>query len=353
VILSAHAVPASARSGGLINGGTALLEGVTSLLANPAILNRYCTLKESKAGFAYSYGRGSVFSDHIMTAAAAYSVSPQLTLGGLYRFLRQDEERYQNDFVLSASGRLFDRSIDRGPVDIGINARLEDTNWEMRDLARPATRTFRKDSVWTPTDTSFGRLPRNRMWEERRLSFDVGLYQHQFTDKLDFGLTFHDLIGYRWRQHMPVYGSVSREEIDSIAGDTTRIDSSFYTIDDGRDWIHSYHKRVSIGMLYHVRVVDGAALVQIPAQFDLLGVFDRGSDTHFTFRTGLEVWLRDSYCLRFGYARAPRIYPHDAATKEYDNDHIFGGGGSVLLDRFGIDLYVYGDEWGLGATMTL
>lgn len=355
VVLSAHSVPAGARTGGLINAGAAVLEGLTGLLVNPAIPNRYYSAKENKVGFAYSYGRGGVFSDHIMTAGAAYSFSPELTVAGMYRLLRQDEKRHQNDFVLNASGRMFDKSIDRGAVDIGINLRLEDMRWERRGLR--STRTTHGwndlDSAWQVDTVTHGDLERTMDWEERRLLLDVGLYQRQFTDKLDFGVTFHNVLGYRWRRGYPEIRGTRDYQFGTDSTDTTAIiDSSFYIeTPAGRDWIEPYYKRLSIGMLYHTYVVDGKALVQIPLQLELIGFMDRGADTHLTFRTGLEVWLRDSYCLRFGYARAPRTFPANASTTEYENDNIFGGGGGILLDRFGINLYVYGEEWGLGGTV--
>ncbi|MBD3314981.1 MAG: hypothetical protein GF344_04285 [Chitinivibrionales bacterium] len=357
VILSAHSVPASARSGGLLNAGAAMLDGVAGILANPAVPTRYFITNENTLGFTYSYGRGAVFSDHIITAGSLYSLNPQLTVGGMYRLLRQDENRYQNELIINASGRMFQRTVERGPVDLGINARLEDMKWELRDLTKP-TRvryTATKDNTWEADDTTYGTIPSNTMWEERRILFDLGLYQRQFTETLDFGITFHNLFGYQWRKHKPLYECVSRRNVDSSGvkpNDTTRIDSCYYLEDDGGRQIDPYYKRMSIGMLYHVRVVDGKALVQVPLQAEFIGIFDRSEDTHFIFRTGLEVWFRDSYCLRFGYARAPRQFPSDAGIKSYENDNIVGGGGGILLERFGIDLYVYGDEWGLATTVS-
>ncbi len=358
ILLAAEHVQANTRSAGLAGAGVAIAEGIASAQYNPAALHSYNVINNTTVTAALSYASGEpTFSRHGLSAGIGTCVTDILSCGLLYRYLRPESEDNQiNQILLNVSGRLFDRSISHGIVNLGINVRYEKLAWAPRGF--DTLFTTRTIDTATARDT-FSLWNNAGELERRRLAFDLGFYQDNVGEGLDFGLTLHNLVGYTWTKERP---TARHSRWDSLAisltalndSDTVMTVDSNYYVDERSEynnWILGHNRRVSVGFAFHKEVLEDKALIYLPFDFEIFNLFDLDEHTRLAFRTGLEVWIKDKYCLRFGYARAPEVYPADPG--DIENANIFSGGAGVRLSSFGVDLYIRRSAWGLGGTFAL
>lgn len=349
----------NARMASFAGAGLAVPEGITSVIRNPSLFHAYSRENAYRLSGAVSYGRDSLFSQHMLDAGVAYFSGEPVSVGFLYRYLRAAENRDFSQFTLTFAGQMFEGDVEQGSVDIGLNFRYEITDWHspVTDTLWTIFREYDSTSNWdySITDTgSFSYTPIEQR-EVRRAALDVGFYQKKISEKLDFGVTFHNILGYQWDTWSPTVRNfsdalgadtldVARDTlIDSIVASPVR-DTFYYDTsqEENSGWLTGEEKRVSVGILYTTMILDGTAQLRIPLDLELPGIFSR---TFFvSLRTGLELCFAEKYSLRFGYARAPRQV---ILNGELENANIFAGGGGLTFRPVTVDLYLRKKAWGL------
>jgi|GEM_PF-1221243 len=356
ILCAAEHVPANARAAGTSGSGVAIPEGVSCVLLNPSLLHSYNMQNSITSAASVAYATGEpVFSRHNVSAAAGVCVSEALSCGVLYRMLKPDRiENIDNQVVLNISGRLFDKSLDRGMVNFGVNARYEklkcatgpfDTLYSVRSnlVVQPHTDSMLAVSTWN-----------DGFVQRRRLAFDVGFFQDNIGEGIDFGVTLHNLIGYSWVIEEP--SIVTSDSVDTIMSAPGRIDtlaviqSSYYAESSTQytNWQQKHNRRMTIGFAFHKEVLRDKAIIYLPIDWEIFNLFDFNTRHHFAFRTGLEVWITGKYCLRFGYARAPEAWPPEPG--DLKNANIFSGGAGVRASSFGLDFYIRQSAFGIGGS---
>jgi hypothetical protein len=247
-------------------------------------------------------------------------------------------------------------------VNYGLNIRYDklewqtgpfDTLWSLHTYRNPAD-----PRIISSIDSSYDTALEGNI-ERQRLVLDLGFYQDNIGQGLDFGLTFHNLIGYVWSNETPSSSNihwdslVARIDSPSDSDTVASLDSNWYTQEESsfKTWIPSHNRRITAGFAFHKELLQDKAFVYLPVDFEIFNLFDRSVNTHVAFRTGLEVWMKERYCLRFGYARAPEEFPEKPG--DLSNENIFSGGAGVRASAFGADLYIRRSAWGLTTTLSL
>jgi hypothetical protein len=228
--------------------------------------------------------------------------------------------------------------------------------WRTSDL--DSTRTIRthfspdtSDTLRYAPDSPF------RYLKERRLLFDIGFYQDNILEGLDFGLVFHDLMAYAWRQDKPTVRHVDSTYDDTaFMGDSipdSTIDSTYYVNrwNDRNGKNGRIYKRLTVGFAYHAPLMQNKVMMIIPFDLEFIGLFDKKIDMKLGLHTGIEGWFNDKLCLRFGYAFAPHYISGKPGTITLNNDHLFSGGASVRFDKVQFDIYILKQDWGIGSTI--
>jgi hypothetical protein len=343
------------RINGFAGAGCGLLEGISGIYANPALPHAFGTANPSRhfvieAG----YGRDRIYSQHIIPAGASCMLGKEAgTVGLLYRYLRSDEERSQHEAVLNYSSRLFEKSTAHGAVDYGVNIRYERANWQLKSFdSIPSIITRRDSTQYVVVDTTWSGFDGPGAQRDNRLLLDIGFYQAYIAERLDFGLTFTNLLGYVWRERHPY----TRE---FPYGDSTYSDSTAYVdaTERSEGWIDAAHRCLSVGVAFKTPILSDNVKVIIPFDLEFLGLnfFEHDTPTRVTLRTGIEASFLDHYALRFGYARAPRkVIMRDVRNKDKKiNDNIFTGGGGASVAPFSADFYIGLNEFGISARIVL
>jgi hypothetical protein len=340
LLLAGENIPLSMHVNSLGGAGVAIVDGIQSALVNPAVIHNYMTANAVNLYGMASYGRDdAIFSEHLASGGLGAALSPLVSSSLIYRYSRSTPQQLQHEAILTFAGVLFqgeDTAV--GSVTMGFNIKYQSMRWQ-----GPTP-----DTLWTThhssvvDSTSYSTFGSSAI-EQRRLLLDLGFYQNKVSDAIDFGLTFHDVLGYLWKKRSPAQKAVT--DTTSIAG--TAIDSLFYTDDQVRRniWLPRYYKGITCGILFHATLIDGNLLVQIPLDVNALGVFDLAP--HFSVRTGLEAVIKNVLCLRFGYARAPSDVIHGANS--LINTNILSGGAGFRTDHFAFDLAFGKYYWGIQA----
>jgi hypothetical protein len=358
----------AARTAGCGFAGVAALGAAASIARNPALLHAWHFYSQTTFSATSGYGRGALFQKHIATLGAGAYASEQLSYAARYRFLSADAGRAQHEGVLAVSGRLFDRSVNQGAVDFGIALRAEQLAWKLHpsdfDTAYSLFVETRNAAV-IAIDTLDTVTASGGAFTERRLIIDIGLFQKAIGENLDFGLVMHNLIGYSWRKISPhIDYSHAAAQRDTIDGDayTRGEHTAAYrqSVHKTRGWINPYYRRLVAGIAFAKYLLGDKARINIPVDLEIAGLFDRSRTAQFSFRSGLELWVRDTYGFRFGYARAPDLLAVHSPASQYAgtnesgadpaplvNANLFSGGAGLRIDRLTIDLYLRGIEWGL------
>jgi hypothetical protein len=366
LLVAGEHVPVSARSAGIAGAGVAIADGIGTILLNPAGLHSFNIRENATISAITAYNTGeSDFSNYNLSGGIGLCLNEILSCGVLYRYLQPGEStNSQNHVTVNVSGRLFDKSISMGVVNYGINATYERTRWHtgpFESLTSYHTDydTILRNNTISHVDTLLPPSVRDRGYlDQRRLLFDVGVFQDNIGDGLDFGLTFYDLIGYVWAKETPtrVRRDSTVNRISAAPADTYAVeafDSSYYTDDASsyNAWLDKYYKRAAIAFTFHKELLADRVVMYLPLDFEVFGLFTLSKNIRLSLHTGLELWIRRQFILRFGYARAPSQYPENA--KDLTNDNIFSGGAGLRFSNFGIDLYIRKTAWGASATMEL
>ncbi len=344
------------RFNGLSNTGVAIPEAVSSILVNPSLIHNWHWLNKSKYSAVMSYERDSVFSRYIIGTGASWQINDVTTVGTLYRNMKNSDDNIQNDIIVCVAGRMFDKKFDQGAVNLGMNIRFENLDWKTREIdSLEVIQHFYSPKDTTHTTTKY--MPVNytsKMIKERRLLFDLGFFQDNIFKGLDFGLTFHNLFAYVWRSEDLTEKDTTWQTNDTTAYIDSVKDSSYYVNEwnDDNDRNNKVYKRMTVGISYHTNIIQNKIMLLLPFDLEFIGLFDRKQDIKLGLHTGLEGWLNDKICLRFGFAYSPNYISGKPGSLTIKNDKIFSGGAGVRFDRISFDVYIQKQDWGIGSAVS-
>jgi hypothetical protein len=347
------------RYAGMGGAGCALLDGSTAAYINPALPNAF-HIYSSTPHFsaAAGYGRDSL-NRHCSPFGLCYFLGPYGSLGVLYRYVKSSDQRYEHEGTLNYSGRLFDQNMNQGAVDFGINLRLEHMWWQ--DSLSAARYFFPHWQVGADTLIAYDTLTvlpptdivRTR---EDRFALDLGFFQKNVAERVDFGLVCHNLLGYQWATSFPGTRLVPAPQ-DSIDERHILTRDSLVFADSAKNkgWQPAPYRRITVGMAFHTPIWSDKASLVMPADVTFIGLFERSMKTRLTFSVGAEVNFADFCYLRAGYASMPmRVSLNDFLKQGGKiNTNILRGGGGFRNSFMAVDVYFGKDEWGMGLGVML
>ena len=340
------------RFAALSNTGVAIPEGPSSVTLNPALTHCWHVKNETRFSGTIAYAKDSLFSRSILNFGGSSYLNEKTTLGTLYRYMKSNDKNTHNDVIFNFAGRLFDKSLNQGAVNLGVNLRYENCKWHDSYVDSLTTYYSRYQDTILDTVEAYRYAPNipERSFDENRLLFDLGFFQDNILPGLDFGITFHNLFGYRWYSENPVLHDTAWSYIDSQTGDSVIVDSSFYVNDWGEHNARNpkVYKRMTVGLSYHPDIMQNKVSLLLPFDLEFIGIFDKKQDLKIGLHTGLEAWLfSNNICLRFGYAYAPKYITGAPGALTLDNDHLFSGGLGVYFERISFNVFMRKHDWGI------
>jgi len=333
------------------DAGVALPDGASMGWSNPALLYSSCKGR-CTGSFSPGYGRDSIFDRHIVPLTFTY-VDGQGALGGGYRFMSGNSGLSQQEFALNFSGQLFDKVDAQGSVDMGLTVRyatLVDKRNERRMLP---VDVMMVDTTGTAVplrtiDSLEARYQGDG--KSRVLVADLGFYQPDIMERLDFGLVLSNLFGYRWEEERPVVmytDSIMRDTV--VATDTLaivkRTPSYENSTKKSTSWLPGRYRTLTFGVAY--RTGTEAFLLTFPFDLALMGLFDKNVENTFVFRGGVAARLNSALTLRLGYAREPATIFEGITS--FKNVNVFTGGAGITIGTSTFDCYFSNGSFGVTA----
>ena len=108
---------------------------------------------------------------------------------------------------------------------------------------------------------------------------------------------------------------------------------------------------MTVGLAYHTNIIQNKVMILIPFDFEFIGLFDRKQKIKLGLHTGLEVWLTEKIGVRFGYAYSPNYISGTPGNISLESKNIFSGGASARLEHLSFDIYIQGQNWGVGSAV--
>ncbi|MDD5672975.1 MAG: hypothetical protein PHC61_02320, partial [Chitinivibrionales bacterium] len=346
-----------ARGAALGGAGVAMPYGIASMVVNPALLHAYDRSEANhKFGVFAGYGRDSLFKAEIVPAGFWYC-QPTIGSAGLsYRLLQQSATNNQYEINLVHSQRFFDKSLSQGPVDYGLAIRYQKTNWIAPGVL-DSLYSYHRDTIKI-VDSTFSDYEFNKHVRQQRLIVDLGFFQATFADNIDFGVTLKNLLGYQWNEANPYPADtiIPKKTAPIINGGTTQarviesLDSLYYvrSYKQSQGWQDWTYKNILLGICIHKNLSNRAIIISIPADLELVSLFNRKQKTGYIFRCGAELAFPNNFFLRAGYAHAPSVYYQGLPLNMVSQ---FSGGAGFKTDYFALDFYFKPGEWGLAGTV--
>ncbi len=333
------------------DAGCALAGDISMGLHNPALF--YSSIKNGSGAVAAGYGRDSLFNRHIIPVAFGYA-SGKGAMGGYYRYLSGDNA-HQNELTVNFSGVLFENTDVQGTVDMGVNFRVEKMQYEIDDrVTFPIDRYMvdtSGDEVLLRTVDSTEEL-RSGHAEVKRFIVDVGFFQPNFIDHLDFGLVLRNLLGYTWHRETPRREVAGDSTItDSVSRDDTlsRFDRYYRYVNKERyvkSWLPGRYRSLLLGVVYRMEPSSSINLL-FPVDIEFLGLFDKKLKNTFVFRGGVSLLINRTIALRLGYAREPKTVLEGLTS--FKNAHVFTGGAGIVVSSVSLDFYLSQQMFGFTA----
>ncbi len=297
-------------------------------MINPALIFSYLNKNEAiKGNVSIGYGRDSIFDRHIIPTGVAYSTGDG-AVGGYYRYLKSDDHKTQNEFVVNMSGVLFgpaktnSGTIEAGQVDFGINIRYEIFRWKNRPLG---------------PFNNLGAI-NNAQLEQKRLLLDAGLYQSNVAKNLDFALTMKNLSGYIWTEEKPVVkDSVEKQYLPNSDSVNNAVYYYVNSTKKIKEWLEKNDRTITLGVTYHIPLEGGISRISLPVDCEILGLFAKKVKNVYVFRTGIDLVIRDKFSIRAGYSRASGSF--QSGWKEIKKVNVFTGGVGITINPVKIDCY--------------
>jgi hypothetical protein len=263
--------------------------------------------------------------------------------------------------MVTYAAQIFDKSSDgQGAVDVGVNVHYDKVSWVTRGFEPLYTKVTIPGLRGDTTLVRANPLVDEGHVEDKRLLMDIGFYQADVLNNLDFGLVLHNIFGYSWGRERPDSLRVRYKldtalaNIDPITAqsDSVWIDSACYVNEyantDG--WTDGYYRRLTIGGAFHSSIIKGKVALVVPADLEFIGIFDHSDhrSTGVMFRCGIEATIAERVALRFGYGREPERVERGATP---ENRNVFTGGAGFHYNGIGADVYLGTGGWGVGASV--
>ncbi|MDR2578616.1 MAG: hypothetical protein LBC70_07415 [Chitinispirillales bacterium] len=302
--------PRSVVSRSLAGSGSAMPHSDFQGFINPALTMTGNGGRAGGAGtMAMGYGWDEVFDKVILPFGMVF-IDNNGAMGVYYSYLN-GERSTVHDAMLNFSWEMFKQAEKPGSVDGGLNIRYERSKWRHRIEGGGVD------------DGENGEESPDRIVNVNasNLILDLGFYQRQILPGIDFAFVFTNLAGYRWNN----------------------------TIDGGdkaSGWFGWRHCSMVAGMLYTFPM--WGAIVRIPFDVEMTGLFSKASPSSYIMRTGIEAQIAQIYSVRFGYARSPGSFADLIADFHYKNLYYGGVGINVRPVKF--DFFIGTDEFGATAT---
>lgn len=351
------------RAAGTARAGVAIPGGIGSASTNPALPRAYARGLDLKGLMASAgYGRLPVFDRHVVPAAIAFNSEEYGLFGLCGRYLDGGTQQRQYELSVVYSGRMFDKSMDQGAVDFGVAIRYERMRWMYTGLDTLFSRHFSRstdseigfvnDSIWPDTQ-----VPSHGYLFQQRLILDVGLYQAKISDRVDFGVVFHNVLGRYWNQERPQVKSNVTDEQKAHVYDEQGI--PFDRVDEyvlethysdtmskvSSDWLASNHRRITAGIAFTTPILDDKVWLVVPVDLEMIGIFDRSFKTRFLFRSGVEAVIQERFAARLGYAREPEDVMRGDGDDFPKYSNVLTAGAGVIFSPVAIDFAVARSRW--------
>lgn len=354
----------NAGSAGLAGAGCAIPGGITAVYSNPALPNAYHKYyHEKKISLSTGYGRDSLFKELILPIGFCFTGENMHTEGMLFRYLKNTDNSFLREITVNWSAQLYDGSK-QGAVEQGFNLRYEKMEWETTGF--DTLWSYHRDSAGSVIDSIFSGYVSDGKIKENRLMVDVGFYQRDVLENIDFGVTFNNLFGYLWNKEKPTTTTkkiVLKQDTLITDTDTTFItteylDSNYYVLDyrKSRGRIPGTYRFLTIGTALRSRIFNNTIGILIPFDLRFIGLFDRKIKTRVAILTGIEVNILKNFFVRFGYTTQPDNIQMDILKNKKEKIKVrsISGGAGVFFDTFSIDFYAKDrDTWGGDLTVYL
>ncbi len=338
----------SAAIKGTADAGVALPGDVVYGIRNPALF--FSSITDRTTEIACGYGRDPLFDGHIADFAAAYT-NGRGALGGAYRYLSAHIPMRQHETTLNLSGILFENTDVKGRVDFGVNFRYEWMNLSGTGHRTMPVERYEVDrwgtTIYKTTIDSI-QVQYSREPTARRFIMDIGFYQPDFLDNLDFGLSILNIMGYRWEERKPhiITSDLSQYDSVTVTGDTIRVIYKTYSFvyENAKGGLPGRYKTPVIGIVYRMEA-SSAFRMYFPADIEIPGLFDKKTKNRFVFRCGICSEINHMFLLRLGYAREPETISEE--NFGFKNRNRFSAGCGVLFTNIKFDFYISEDAFGL------
>lgn len=253
----------------------------------------------------------------------------------------------QHELTVNMAGQILSKSDQQGAVDFGVNFRFEKMTWSKRPSEMKYF--FADDSgLWKEDIKAAENISTDLSGSvrDKRFLFDIGFFQPQIFENIDFGLTMRNLIGYVW-----TYGNteiVYRDTLKDSSGlDSAIIERVSFTGSKkaSQYWTKGVNRTLSAGIVYHAPLGNSKLILNFPIDFEILGLFDKGVKNHYLFKGGIEAEVGEHIDLRFGYSRSPGRLK--STWEEVKNMNVFTCGAGLKISPFSADFYITQDAFGV------
>ncbi len=329
---------------GLGDAGIALPSGLSAGILNPALVNVYRKeVRETHGSICAGFGRDSLYNMLMLPFAISYSADDG-SAALFYRHLSGDSKLSHNEFTFNLSGLVSPGGQDQGAVDFGVNIHLQSIKFNNRELDPLFSVTRYLDTLHrrnndtitnTTTDKILGEL------KQTNLILDIGFFQAQVLQNVDFGLTLRNVTGFSWRTAKPFVQRSSDTLNDSIIVDSLQY---IYKEQKKGQWLHRKYRTLSTGITWHADIKPESFTLILPLDLEILGLFDKKIKNTFVFHGGIEALIINRFSLRFGYSRSPGILMK--GFSQIKNLNFFTGGGGVHIDPIVFDFYISHNVFG-------
>lgn len=338
---------------GLSGAGVAIPADISSNLINPSLYHAWHVRNETKIMGTINYMNTPYYNSGIVNTGMSFYANKKLSGGALYSLYKKNEHESTNRVTITAGGEMFEGDTDQGPVYMGFNLKYSNMQWRA-----PRRSEYNIDSIGVYRDTVFydstiiSRYTSDTLYSFRTqnsVSLDLGLYQARVTPFLEFGIVFHNIMGYSWFEKSLIRNDFSASDTAEAYRDTVILrDSSGveYSEEESSDkWKpRKREKWMTVGIALNKTLMSGELNTIIPFDLELLNIFDRNRRVNWGFRTGIELKYK-SLSARFGYSRVPSEKLSEDGHN-IENKNSFYGGTGVKFKNISFDISFSKNEWG-------
>jgi hypothetical protein len=343
----------SAANSGLGGAGCALPWSLQSVFENPALLyscrNGAARISRSVV---FGYGRDSLFDRYIVPVGMSYSGRRNAAALNI-RALSSSSGLDEYEATATLCRRVWRSADPVGPVDFGVNVRVEYADWEQRGLDTLASifSFVAPSGAKTKPDSTVrnGIPPERGRFVETRLLFDLGFFKPEIAENIDFGITIKNLAGFFRGRETP--DTVRQKEMIGSLHDSIAVVRTSESYGGGyREYgglVPGKYAVLAGGLNYRFTNPGRKWSLSFPVDAAIYGLFDRKMDEVVAFHVGVQAHFTKDFFLRVGYSHAPAILP--TGFKSVSLVHNLSFGASILPPGLPmmIDCYFSNFDWGM------